>query len=224
MAITNNISGVIFDFDGVVVDSERHWADIENAYLREHLPAWKDQYYKNLIGKSLPEVHEYLKCNCGFTLSAGQYFEDYESMAIPLYRERAKLLPDLSRLLEYLQGHSLLLAIASSSKRSWIDLALEANGLGGQFDVIVSAHDKGIQKGKPAPDVYIAAAKLLGCIPAELIAVEDSRSGILSAKAAGLICVGLRNGFNDDQDLSSADYIADGHTGVLKIIKGEITK
>lgn len=194
-----------------MVDSERHWPGVENDYLRKHLTAWKDQYYKDLIGKSLPEVHEYLKRYYGFTLNAAQYYDDYENMAIPLYQRRAKSLPGLTRLLEHLQERQLLLAIASSSKRSWIELALKANNLTGHFGVVVSAHDKDIQKGKPAPDVYLAAAKLLGCNPAELVAVEDSRSGVLSAKAAGLYCFGLRNGFNEEQDLSGADEIIEGY-------------
>lgn len=204
-------TGVVFDFDGVLYDSEKHWDVIENKYLINRIPRWDPADYKNLIGRSLPEAYAYLQ-ERGLPLSEEQYTSDYHEMADLLYREYAKPIQGIDTLLYELSARERRIAIASSSKHSWINAALESNKLSVKIPTIVSAEDKAVSKGKPAPDVYIIAAQLLGESPSKLIAIEDSKNGVLSATAAGLYCIGLRNGFNDSQDLSNADEVINGYS------------
>lgn len=214
-----DLQGVIFDFDGVVVDSEKHWAVIENPYLRKHIVDWSDDDYNLLIGMSLHEVYEFLVRKRGFGLSEKQYFADYEVMAMDLYGNIARPLPEIDQLLESLVSCGLPIAIASSSKRQWIETALRATGLAGYFNTIVSAHDPEVLAGKPAPDVYLRAIQLLELPVDALIAIEDSRSGVMAAKASGLRCIGLRTPDNSAQDLSSADTVLDGIAAVRKLME-----
>lgn len=204
-------SGIVFDFDGVLYDSEKHWEVIENRYLIERVPAWNSLDYKNLIGHSLPEAYTYLRSR-GLSLNEDEYFTDYYKMAEEVYSKFAEPLKNISVLLHSLAMRKIKLAIASSSRRAWIDMALQNRRLPVAFEVIVSGDHPSVHKGKPAPDVYLVAADLLGEHPSKLIAIEDSKYGVASAKKAGLYCFGLRNGFNDDQDLSEADSILDGYS------------
>lgn len=204
-ALPKTIHGVVLDFDGVIFDSEKHWATIENPYLRRHIPYWEDSDYHQLIGKSLSEVYDFLVQTRQFSLAKQEYFDDYEVMAQGLYHALAQPLPDITHLLEAFRNRGLRCAIASSSKRSWIDLALKSHGLKDYFEFIVSAHDPEVAYGKPAPDVYLRAVELLNEPVDTLIAIEDSQNGVTAAKAAGLFCLGLRNGDNDSQDLSAVD-------------------
>lgn len=212
------IRGVIFDFDGVVVDSEKHWATVENPYLRQHIDDWQDDDYNLLLGMSLSEVHEFLANERDFGLSAKQYFADYESMAVEIYAHVARPLQGLVTLLDSLREARIPCAIASSSKRSWIDLALEVNGLGGRFPIIVSAHDAEVEKGKPAPDVYLRAAQLLHLPVTDVLAIEDSNNGVASARAAHIYCVGLRTVDNPGQDLSAADIELSSYDYLIKLV------
>lgn len=204
-------SGIVFDFDGVLYDSEKHWDVIENQYLLMRISDWNTDEYKNLIGKSLPEAYIYLSRR-GLELTEEQYTADYHEMAARLYSNMAKPLENVSLLLEELSTLNSKIAIASSSKRVWIDSALKSNEFPISISVIATADDPLVALGKPAPDVYLRAAHLLGEDASKLVAIEDSRSGVTSAKAAGLYCFGLRNGFNDAQDLSAADEIISGYT------------
>lgn len=216
-------TGVVFDFDGVLYDSEKHWHIIENEYLLDRIAAWQPEEYRYLIGRSLPEVYRYLYQR-GLRLSEEQYVADYHKMAERLYAELAKPLPGIHNLLNEILARQLKIAIASSSKRIWIDAALKAHRLPIEIPVIVSATDPDITQGKPAPDVYLRAADLLHENPSQLIAIEDSKNGVLSAKTAGLYCIGLRNGFNDAQDLRAADRIMHGYSqeniaGIMELLK-----
>lgn len=204
-------TGVVFDFDGVLYDSEKHWDVIENKYLTNRIPRWDPADYKNLIGRSLPEAYAYLQ-ERGLPLTEEQYTSDYHEMADQLYAELAQPLLGVDILLNELKSRDRKVAIASSSKHTWIDAALRGNSLPIEFPIIVSAEDEMISKGKPAPDVYLMAAKLVGEEPSRLIAIEDSRNGVLSATSAGLYCIGLRNGFNESQDLSNANEIIHGYS------------
>jgi len=203
--------GVVFDFDGVLYDSEKHWVEVENSYLISQMPNWDPQDHRLLIGSSLPDTYNYLRSK-GFILSREKYFADYHKMAVELYSNIAKPLQDLDVLLRKLAARKTKMAVASSSKRIWINMALMNNKLPVTFTKIVSGDDPSIAEGKPAPDVYLKAAGLLNTPTAQLIAIEDSKNGIVSAKTAGLYCFGLQNGFNEDQDLSDADDIINGYS------------
>ena len=219
------LSGIVFDFDGVLFDSEKHWILVENPYLRKYIPTWKDAYYAQLVGKSLSEVYQTLVDTYGFHLTAEQYFADYEMMAVKLYSELAKPLPKLQKLLEFIKEDSnVSVAIASSSKPDWIMMALRAHNLQGHFPIVITAHDSNIRRGKPAPDVYLEATRRLGLGVAQLVAIEDSCSGVKAARAANIFCVGLRNGVNDDQDLSDANVVVNGYGEISVDYLSELIK
>jgi HAD superfamily hydrolase (TIGR01509 family) len=204
-------AGVVFDFDGVIVDSERHWPEADNAYFKKHMPAWKDEYHAGLVGRSLAEAHDILVKRHGFKLSMDSFAASYEAVAVEMYGSIVKILENFNSVLDLLGTTDKKRAIASSSKAAWIDAALKRHALNGAFPVIVTAYDSPIKAGKPAPDIYLHAAERLGEDPSSLVAIEDSTNGVRSAKAAGLYCLGLVNGFNQDQDLSEADEIITGY-------------
>ena len=158
----------------------------------------------------MSEVYDLL-CQRGLKLDRELYLAKYEEMAHQIYSDYVRPIPFLKTLLTQLGRCRAQLAIASSSKRSWIERALQGHTLPVTFSTIVSASDPDIERGKPAPDVYLRAAHLLGEPPERLIAIEDSSHGVTSACVAGLYCIGLRNGFNDTQDLSHAHEIMYGY-------------
>ncbi|MEI6054022.1 MAG: HAD-IA family hydrolase [Candidatus Saccharibacteria bacterium] len=206
------IKGIVFDFDGVIVDSEYYWPEIESKFLFEHTIGWKEEYYTKLLtGKSLPEAHKLLVNDFSLKLTYDEYLIEYSKMAINIYRNIAKPINGLIDVLDFLGKKSIKLAIASSSKRSWIELSLKTHDLLKYFDVIVSSLDIDVENGKPSPDVYLLAAKRLGESTDALIAIEDSKSGVLSSKSAGIYCIGLNNGFNNNQDISESDIIINGY-------------
>ncbi len=203
--------GIVFDFDGVIVDSESRWVDIETPYLVKHIHNWKAENYSELIGRSLNDVFDYIKGNYNFSVTKEQYFKDYEKMALKLYKKIAICNADMADLLLNLRNNEAKMAIATSSKSSWVRMSLENNKILEYINTIISADDNDIEHGKPAPDVYLKAASILKTQPKNLVAVEDSSSGIKAAKAAGLYCIGLRNGANDGQNMDEADEIVNGY-------------
>ena len=210
MTRESTYEGVVFDFDGVLYDSERYWMRLEVDYIERHLSGWDRSDYANLTGRPITEVYTLL-CARGLKLTEERYLDDYESMAQRVYGDYVRPLPHVDSLLSRLSARHAKLAIASSSKRSWIDLALHSRSLSIDFSVIASAADPLVECGKPAPDVYLYAAQQLGVSPERLIAIEDSSHGVTSACAAGLYCIGLKNGFNEDQDLSHAHEVMRGY-------------
>jgi len=204
-------AGVVFDFDGVLFDSEKHWPSLENPYLLRHIPSWKDKYYAQLTGRSLPEIHTLLVREYAFPLAAEEYYKDYEEMAMQLYARVTEPLQGAEQALAVIRGSGKKVAIASSSRSEWISAALSRSTFADSFSEIITAYDPEVKRSKPAPDIYLCAATHLAEEPRRLIAIEDSRNGVQAAKSAGLYCIGLRNGFNDDQDLSGADEIMHGY-------------
>jgi HAD superfamily hydrolase (TIGR01509 family) len=195
--------------DGVIVDSELHWHSLEGYFLKSLIPTWTAADQGRIIGLSLPNSYSLLKSEYGLQTDEQEFLARYHDMATQIYSEKTELLPGFSRTLAYLQGIKMPLAVASSSHRSWIELVLDKFELHDAFEVVVSADEVG-GKGKPAPDIYLYTAGRLGVKPEECTVIEDSRNGVLSAKSAGMFCIGIRNGFNEEQDISAADVIIEG--------------
>jgi HAD superfamily hydrolase (TIGR01509 family) len=195
--------------DGVIVDSELHWKSLEGYFLQSLVPTWSAADQGRIIGMSLPNTYKLLKDEYGMEKDEQEFLAQYHIMATEIYKEKAQLLPGFSQTLAHLHKQNIPVAVASSSHRSWIELVLDKFDLQSAFQVVVSADEIG-GKGKPAPDIYLYTANKLGVKPENCTVIEDSQNGVLSAKSAGMFCIGLRNGFNEEQDLSAADVIIEG--------------
>ena len=190
--------------DGVVVDSERHWRDVEAPYLVEHLPEARGVDQSKLTGLSVEGVYELMAREHGIRVGLPEFRRMYHTMARVIYEERCALMPGFLALAGAARGEKLSVALVSSATREWIDTTLRRFRLSAVFDLVISADDVA-GEGKPSPTIYRHAAERLGVSPRGCVALEDSCNGVRSAKAAGIACVALRNGFNEEQDLSAAD-------------------
>jgi len=200
------VDAVIFDMDGVIVDSEIHWKTVEGYFLKSVIPTWSSSDQDKIIGIGVHDLYTLLSSEYGLQKTEEQFLELYQEMANEIYGQKVSLLAGFSGLLAMLNKYHIPIALASSSPRSWIDIMLDRFNLRAAFKAVVSADElKG--EGKPSPAIYLLTAKRLGVSPAACIAIEDSKNGVHSAKNAGMFCIGLRNGFNEEQDLSRADMI-----------------
>ncbi len=200
------MEAVIFDMDGVIVDSEPHWKEVERVFLRKLIPKWNDELQTQITGMSMYDVHDLLMRDYHIKMHREEFIGYYDSLAGEIYGKHSALIFGADKLIGELFAAQIALAVASSSPESWIDLVLARFGLREFFDVVVSAeHLDG--RGKPFPDIYQKAAKLLGIPPQQCLAIEDTEKGVSAAKRAGIKCIGLRNGFNEHQDLREADFV-----------------
>jgi 16S rRNA pseudouridine516 synthase len=198
---------VIFDFDGVLVDSESHWSREQQRLYARIVPDWKPEYLAGMKGLSVHDEHAHLVSEHGLNMPHDEYEEALEAFAGDLYGVHVTLIDGMRELVERLHRGNVPLAIASSSNRSWIDAALERFGMKDLFDVVCTGEDvKG--KGKPHPDIYLLAAAHLGATPSECTVVEDSPTGILAGKAAGMRVIAMRTDAYAEADLEHADSIA----------------
>lgn len=200
---------VIFDMDGVIVDSEIHWRRIECDFLQGLIPGWNEESQKQLIGMSMNDAHELLVRKYGLKNSLEEFQAYYADLASSVYGEHSDLIPGALATIVELHAKGVILGIASSSPHEWIDLVLKRFSLERYFSVKVSADDVH-GRGKPSPDVYLLAAERLGVLPENCVAVEDTDKGVQSAKQAGMRCVGLRNENIEDQTLEQADVSVSG--------------
>jgi HAD superfamily hydrolase (TIGR01509 family) len=202
------IDAVVFDLDGVLVDTERLWDEVREALAREGGGRWSDRAQAEMMGMSSPEWSRYMHDVIGLRESPGDIAEEVVRRMEARYRERLPLVPGAREAVERL-AERWPLGLASSSNRPLIDLALELGGLASFFAVTVSSEE--VARGKPAPDVYDEAVRRLGVDPARAAAVEDSRNGIRSARAAGLRVVVIPNAHfpPDEESLELADVVLD---------------
>ena len=202
------MKAIIFDFDGVIVDSERYWTLLMEELCVRLVPGWKSgDNARHLTGANLQDNYAYIKKTYDISFSWEEFELQVEQLTGMIYGEKAAFLPGFPELLMELKKRNIPLGLASSSKSAWIDTAFHRLGMGDYFPLRATGDDLKPGEGKPAPVLYLRAAAMLGVDAKECIAIEDSHNGVLSAKAAGMYCIGIRNGINDVQDLSTADEI-----------------
>jgi HAD superfamily hydrolase (TIGR01509 family) len=184
------IEAVIFDLDGVLIDSEQAWDDVRREFVQERGGRWHDGAQREMMGMSSPEWSRYVAQELGVDLPPEQISADVVARLAARYRERLPVLPGAPEALERL-ARRWPLGLASSSNRELIDLVLFVAGWQARFRVTVSSEE--VARGKPAPDVYLEAARRLGTSPDGCAAIEDSRNGIRSAAAAGMRVIAIPN-------------------------------
>jgi HAD superfamily hydrolase (TIGR01509 family) len=181
---------VVFDLDGVLMDSEQRWNEAKAALVREVGGRWREDAPTAMMGMSSPEWTAYMRDELGVPLDLDAINRDVVRRMEDGYRRAVPLLPGAAESVRAL-GARWPLGLASSSNREIIDLALELAGFDGAFAVTVSSEE--VERGKPAPDVYLKAARELGVDPARCVAIEDSSNGIRAAVAAGMAVIAVPN-------------------------------
>ena len=181
---------VIFDLDGVLVDSEQTWNGVKEQLVRETGGRWRDEAPHTMMGMSSPEWSVYLRDDLGVPMEAAAISREVVRRMDDGYRRALPLLPGASDAVRALAARWPL-ALASSANRELIDLVLELAGFADAFRVTVSSEE--VVSGKPAPDVYLAAADGLGVDPTRCVAIEDSSSGLRAAAAAGMKVIAIPN-------------------------------
>jgi HAD superfamily hydrolase (TIGR01509 family) len=184
------IRAVVFDLDGVLIDSEQVWDDVREALARERGGRWHDRAQRDMMGMSSPEWSRYMHENIGLTESPAEINRIVVERMLERYAAGPPWLPGAIDTVRRLAAE-FVLGLASSSNRELIDLVLEAGGIADCFRATASSEE--VAAGKPAPDVYLEVARRLDLDPHECTAVEDSHNGIRSAKAAGMRCVAIPN-------------------------------
>jgi HAD superfamily hydrolase (TIGR01509 family) len=184
------IDAVVFDLDGLLLDSEQVWDEVREQLTRERGGRWHGEATLDMMGMSAPEWSRYMHEQLGVPDRPEEINAEVVRRMLDRYREQLPLLPGATEAVERIAA-PWPLGLASSSNRELIEVALEAAGIDGLFQVTVSSEE--VARGKPAPDVYLEAARRLDVAPERAAAVEDSHNGILSARAAGMRVIAVPN-------------------------------
>lgn len=177
------VDAVVFDLDGVLVDSEPVWEQVRRRYVADNGGQWRPDTQRRLMGMSTGEWARYLSDEVGVRRTAQQVAADVVEQMVERYAAGVPLIPGADAVVRELAARWPL-GLASSSPPRLIQAALDAAGLADTFAVTLSTEN--VPRGKPAPDVYLAVAERLGVDPAGSVAVEDSSNGVRSAAAAGM--------------------------------------
>jgi HAD superfamily hydrolase (TIGR01509 family) len=185
-----SVEAVIFDMDGVLVDSEHLWDEVRERLAYERGGRWHERAARDMMGMSSPEWSNYMHDVIGLRESPEEINREVVRRMADRYREGIPLLPGALEVVPEL-ARRLPLAVASSANRPLIDLVLGESGLAPHFRATVSSEE--VARGKPAPDVYLEAARRLGLRADRCAAVEDSTNGIRAARSAGMRVIALPN-------------------------------
>jgi HAD superfamily hydrolase (TIGR01509 family) len=184
------IDAVIFDLDGLLLDSESAWDDGRRALAGENGVAWPDGATEAMLGMSSPEWSRYMRDEVGVALEPATISERVVAHVLDTYDERLPLLPGADAAVERM-AERWPLALASSSNKEVIERVMRTSGWAPLFRTWVSSEE--VDRGKPAPDVFLEALRRLGVDSGAAAGVEDSHNGILAARAAGLRVIAVPN-------------------------------
>jgi HAD superfamily hydrolase (TIGR01509 family) len=183
-------AAVVFDLDGVLIDSEQVWNKAREELVRERGGTWHEHATADMMGMSSKEWSRYMHDRLGVPMDATAINDEVVRRVMSIYEHGLPLLPHAVDTVRQLAARWPL-GLASSSNRPIIELVLERSGLAPCFAVVVSSEE--VDRGKPAPDVYLAVARGLGVDPKDCVAIEDSTNGIKSAVAAGMRTIAVPN-------------------------------
>ncbi|NLW56577.1 MAG: HAD family phosphatase [Firmicutes bacterium] len=202
------LEAVLFDMDGVLIDSEPWHLEANRELCAELGFKLRMEEYANFIGKSSSEKWTYFKTKYDLGPTVPELVERENRKNIQMIPDNGEgLIKGVLPLLQTLQERGVGCGVASSSPLAYIEAVLEKYKLYPFFQAVVSGEN--MAKGKPAPDIFLHTAKLLGAHPEHCVVIEDSEHGVQAAKAGRMKCIGFKNKNSGEQDLSPADLIVD---------------
>ena len=211
-----NIKACIFDLDGTLVDSVWMWPEIDKEYLGRFGIEYDDNLKNEIDGISFHETAVYFKNKFGISDSIEKICKDWEDMAYDKYKNEVKEKRGCQKFLEQLKSKGIKMGIATSNKRSMVDVVLESLGMKNFFEVITTSDE--VKKGKPAPDVYLTTAKLLNVEPKHCLVFEDVVAGIIAGKSAGMKVCAVEDDFTREvrqRKKELSDYYIDDYSELL---------
>ena len=204
--MNNEFDAILWDFDGVIVDSERLWMHQAPEFYAQQVGRKIDPVaQQKFVGGSLFRAWEILSRDYGLTSSFEQFDRECIEFAVTQMYPHCSLLSDIVSCFQFFQKNNISQAIGSSGHIDWVGPTSQRLKIDQYFDEVVTAEDVG-NKGKPAPDIFLRCAELLEVDVTKCLVIEDSMNGCVAGKAAGATVWGLRNGWNQAQDLSMADW------------------
>ncbi len=213
------VLAILFDLDGLMVDSEPHSLASWQAVMARRGVTLEPSVLDGILGQRLIETARLFVERYNLSDAPEQLSREKESYQIAHLNGQVKPMPGLSVLLDDVERRGVRTAVASSGARVYVQAVLDEIRLAHQFETLVTAED--VTRGKPAPDVFLLAARAVDVPPELCLVLEDAPSGIQAAKAAGMRCVAIPHHYTRGLDLSGADWILSSLVDVRTIL-GEI--
>lgn len=181
------MAAVLFDMDGILVDSVGHWCDARDRVIRNQLGI-EGFDVEELIGLNVHDEYELLTESHSIPISVEEYVDLIDEHSSSIYQEKVELLPGVRHVIERASTEGIALGVVSASSRHRVEMVLDRFDLAQVFDVVVGADDIDGDS-KPAPDLYLTAMDALDVDPDDTIVVEDSVHGVMAARSAGAYCI-----------------------------------
>ena len=215
MPLSGRYRAVIFDMDGLLLDTETLWHESEVELFRRHGVEFTREDQLAVIGTSRAITSRYFAERLEWPIERGdELVDEMVGLMHDRVRRQVDARPGAVELIDGLRRlDGVRLGLASNSPRFLVDEALESSGFADAFEAIVTADD--VEHAKPAPDIYLRACALLSVAPSEAVALEDSASGVTAAKAAGLTCIAVP--LFAETDVSAADRVIESLEELLEL-------
>jgi HAD superfamily hydrolase (TIGR01509 family) len=216
------VSAIIFDLDGVLADSEPWWSQIDAKLLADYGVAYRGEHHQNVVGVSYRLAVEFYKKAFGLSVPTEEMMRRRGEIATEFFANRVGLFPNVKEVLEELQQMKLHLAVATSSVGASARPFLDRHQLTGFFEVIVTGEE--VEHGKPAPDIYLRAARKLGIPPGASLVVEDALPGVAAARAAKMRVAAIPDiRFVNPRDYDKqADYVLNNLKELPALVRKEL--
>lgn len=198
------ISAVIFDLDGLLINSEPSWGKTYDIFIKKYKLEDEPKFHDQMIGRGLKGVVEIMKEKLGLVGDTKKLVEDYREIFFEVFSKEKKVLKEgVLELVKSLSGRDVSMAVATGGpSKEMVENILGKEHILSYFDIIVSSDQ--VKRGKPFPDIFWETAKELGLSPVDCLVLEDSANGILAAKAAGMKSVGINSEPKWRKDLENA--------------------
>ena len=207
MAENRKLEAVLFDMDGVIVDSEPLWSEAEKRLLARRNLTYSPSLKAAMMGRDAKGAVGFLIEHYGLIESPGELIGERNQLIAELFKEHLKAIPGALEFVSSVITAGIVTGLVSSSPRLLMELALEKLGAAGLFALALSGDQ--VTRGKPEPDIYITAAERLGVEPEHCLVIEDAPHGVTAAKRAGMFCLAITTSVGVPE-LAMADKVVSG--------------